>query len=46
MNKEYHVGLIVQSDDRDRIRQLLDGYMHRIYQEFHASAPLPDKPTS
>jgi hypothetical protein len=46
MNKEYHVGLIVQSADRDRIRHLLDEYMHRIYQEFHASAPVPDKPTN
>jgi hypothetical protein len=46
MNREYHVGLIVQSDDRSRIRTLLDDYMHRIYDEFHASAPLPDKPTN
>lgn len=46
MNREYHVGLIVHSQDRERIMNLLDTYMHRIYQEFHASAPLPDKPTS
>ncbi|GAB3025951.1 ATP-grasp domain-containing protein [Spirosoma pulveris] len=46
INREYHVGLITQSDDRSRIQTLLDGYMHRIYAEFHASAPLPDKPTS
>ncbi|MFD2935839.1 ATP-grasp domain-containing protein [Spirosoma flavum] len=46
MNREYHVGLIIQSNDRVRIRTLLDDYMHRIYEEFHASAPLPDKPTS
>ncbi|AKD57568.1 ATP-grasp domain-containing protein [Spirosoma radiotolerans] len=46
MNREYHVGLIIQSDDRSRIRTLLDNYMHRIYDEFHASAPLPTKPTS
>ena len=37
MNREYHVGLIVRSDDPARIRQLLDEYMHRIYAEFHAS---------
>lgn len=46
MNKEYHVGLIVQSPNRERILGLLDEYMHRIYAEFHASAPVPDKPTS
>ena len=46
MNKEYHVGLIVQSDSRERVLDLLDDYMHRIYAEFHASAPVPDKPTS
>ncbi|GAB2585038.1 ATP-grasp domain-containing protein [Spirosoma areae] len=46
MKKEYHVGVIVQSDDRTRILTLLEQYMHRIYQEFHASAPVPDKPTS
>lgn len=46
INREYHVGLIVNSPDRDRVLTLLDEYMHRIYAEFHASAPLPDKPTS
>ncbi|WP_266369025.1 ATP-grasp domain-containing protein [Tellurirhabdus rosea] len=46
INKEYHVGLIVKSPDRDRVLELLDQYMHRIYDEFHASAPVPDKPTN
>lgn len=46
MHREYHVGLIVRSEDPARIRPLLDDYMHRIYAEFHASAPVPDKPTS
>ncbi|GAB3705619.1 ATPase [Spirosoma flavus] len=46
MKKEYHVGLIANADNRERILELLDTYMHRIYQEFHASAPVPDKPTS
>lgn len=45
MNKEHHVGLIVQSPDRGRILSLLDNYMARILDEFHASAPVPDKPT-
>jgi biotin carboxylase len=46
MNREYHVGLIVRSDQPARIQELLDDYMNRIYAEFHASAPVPDKPTS
>ncbi|MBD2699007.1 ATPase [Spirosoma sp. BT702] len=46
MKKEYHVGVIANSNSRERILELLDTYMHRIYQEFHASAPVPDKPTS
>ena len=46
MNKEHHVGFIVQSPNRERVLQLLDNYMERIYQEYHASAPVPDKPTN
>ena len=46
MHKEHHVGLIVRSTDRTRIRQLLDEYMGRILTTFHASAPVPAKPTS
>ena len=46
MNKEYHVGLIVQSKKQDRIIELLDGYTHRIFTDFHAAAPLPQQPPS
>ncbi|MBC8153459.1 MAG: ATPase [Bacteroidetes bacterium] len=46
MHKEYHIGLILQSPDRTRIRELLDEYMERIYSTYHASAPVPDKPTN
>ncbi|WP_077921489.1 acetyl-CoA carboxylase biotin carboxylase subunit family protein [Spirosoma sp. 209] len=46
INKEYHVGLIIRTEDRSRIQTLLDDYMHRIYADYHASAPVPDKPTS
>ncbi|GAB3268721.1 ATPase [Larkinella harenae] len=46
MHKEYHVGFIVKAAERERVLQLLDDYMHRIYQEYHASAPVPDKPTN
>lgn len=44
LNKAYHVGAIVQSPSRDRVLELLDGYAERIHRDFHASAPVPDKP--
>ncbi|RAJ97914.1 hypothetical protein LX87_02821 [Larkinella arboricola] len=46
MSKEYHVGFIVKAPERERVLQLLDAYMNRIYQEYHASAPVPDRPTN
>ena len=46
MNKEWHIGLIVKSEDRNKVSSLLDGYTKRIGEEFHASLPAPDKSTS
>ncbi len=45
LNKDHHVGLLVRSTDPARIEQLLDAYQQRIATEFHASMPVPDKPT-
>lgn len=45
MDKDHHVGLILRSASRDRILQLLDDYAARIYRDYHASAPAPDRPT-
>ncbi len=42
MNKEWHIGLIVQSESADRVRELLDLYTERIAKEFHASLEPPD----
>ena len=44
MKKDYHVGLILQSDNLDRIKELLENYSEKIFKEFHASAPPPDRP--
>ncbi len=44
MKKDYHIGLILQSDNLDRIKELMDQYSERIFKEFHASAPPPDRP--
>jgi biotin carboxylase len=46
MQKEYHAGLIVASPAHERVKALLDSYAERFYQDFYATAPLPDKPTA
>lgn len=46
MNKHHHAGLIVASKDQKRVEELLNSYAERFYQDFHATAPLPDKPTA
>lgn len=42
MDKPWHIGLIVESDSRERVLELLDQYTKRIGEEFHASLPAPD----
>ncbi len=42
MNKDWHIGLIVQSESANRVRELLDHYTDRIANEFHASLKPPD----
>lgn len=44
INKPHHVGFIVRGDSHKRVTELLDQYAERVYQDFHASAPVPDKP--
>jgi hypothetical protein len=46
MNKEYHIGLIIQSKSEERVLELLDQYAEKVRNEFHASMPIQDKPTS
>jgi biotin carboxylase len=43
MEKKWHIGLIVKSKKVDRVLDLLDSYTERIHQDFHATAPAPDK---
>ncbi|HFA48771.1 MAG TPA: ATPase [Bacteroidetes bacterium] len=38
-NKEYHIGLIVQSKSRERVLELLDKYAAVIKEDFHAAMP-------
>jgi hypothetical protein len=45
MDEEYHVGLIVKSESRERVLELMDEFANKIRDlGYHASAP-PDKPT-
>ncbi len=44
LQKDYHIGMIVRSGSRERVISLLDEYAGRIHRDFHASAPVPDKP--
>ena len=39
LNKDYHIGFIIKSDDQGRISNLLDEYADRIFRAYHASAP-------
>jgi len=43
IQKSHHAGLIVASDDERRLRELIDSYVTRFYQDFHASAPVPER---
>ncbi len=46
MEKEYHIGMIVQSPKAARVLALLDSFTHRVFNDFHASAPISDRPTN
>jgi hypothetical protein len=39
LKKDFHVGFIFKSESKEQISQLLDSYLSRVYQDFHASAP-------
>jgi ATP-grasp domain len=43
MVRLHHAGLIVASPDPARVQALLDDYSRRIYQDFWATLPAPDK---
>jgi biotin carboxylase len=46
MKKHHHAGLIVRSDDPNRVRELLEQYAEEFTRRFLASLPPPDKPTA
>lgn len=46
LEKKNHVGVIVHSPHLERVAELQEKYMRIINEQFHASMPAPDKPTS
>ena len=44
LNKRFHAGLIIRSDNPERIEELLDTYVQRFYDDFFATAPMKEKP--
>ncbi len=46
VKKYHHAGFVLKSSKADRVKELLDSYMLRFKDDFMASQPVPDKPTS
>ena len=46
MDKDHHVGMILRSPDAARIQQLIQNYARRFKQDFFASQPARERPTS
>jgi hypothetical protein len=46
LKKKNHAGFVIASPDPNRVRYLQDEYTRRIYTDFFAKLPPPDKPTS
>jgi hypothetical protein len=45
MSRRHHAGLIVASEDPEKVRKLLDSYTERFYADFYATEPPPERPT-
>jgi biotin carboxylase len=45
MDEPSHIGFILKTKDRERLLSRMDGYAERIRQDYHGSAPVPDKPS-
>ena len=46
MKRKNHAGLIVRSDNPQRVQELLESYLPRFDSDFHTSLPAPDKPSN
>jgi biotin carboxylase len=46
VNKYHHAGLLVKATSAERVQNLLDAYAPRFANDFLATQPVPDKPSS
>jgi len=46
VKKYHHAGFVLKSPQAERVQQLLDSYTLRFRDDFMATQPIPDKPTS
>jgi hypothetical protein len=46
VKKHHHAGFILKSPKPGRVAELLDSYMLRFRDDFLATQPIPDKPTT
>lgn len=46
LDQKNHVGFVVVSQDHERVSSLIESYVPRFYEDFHASQPALDKPPS
>ena len=45
LDKRHHVGFIIRSARRERVKELLDLYVERVRKDFYSSEPAREKPT-
>ncbi len=45
MEEDYHIGLIIRDENRNKVLEILNEYTLKVYQGLHASLAAPDKPT-
>jgi biotin carboxylase len=46
MTEKNHVGMVLRSSESHRVKELLDEYAEIVKRDYHASAPVPDKPSA
>ena len=46
VSKYHHAGFVLKSQSAERVQQLLDSYSARFAEDFLATQPVPDKPTT
>src|SRR5580692_1507075 len=44
--KHHHAGFVLRSNKPQRVEELLDSYTRRFREDFYATEPVPDKPTT